>query len=52
LKTRRNRSPYQRQLAVKKQLILSHPDGGEAVWRRFVSALDSDHKPPQARDWR
>jgi hypothetical protein len=38
-------SPYQHLLATKRLLILSHPDGGEAVWLRFLSALDADHKP-------
>jgi hypothetical protein len=38
-------SPYQHLLATKKLLILSHPEGGQAVWLRFLSALDADHKP-------
>ena len=36
---------YEHLRATKKLLILSHPDGGEAVWERFLSALDADHKP-------
>jgi hypothetical protein len=37
--------PYEHLRATKRLLILSHPLGGEAVWLRFVSALDADHKP-------
>ena len=36
---------YEHLRATKKILILSHPDGGEAVWLRFLSALDAEHKP-------
>ena len=36
---------YEHLRATKKLLILSHPDGGQAVWERFLSALDADHKP-------
>jgi hypothetical protein len=38
-------SPYEHLRATKRLLILSHPLGGQAVWLRFVSALDADHKP-------